>query len=291
MSAWLYLTVFPGGPDRMDAAVRGPVATVARDIRRTPACDRWFFIRYFDERGPHVRLRAHSPQRDAIDALQRRVEGLLRAELPGLAARPGALRRPLLPSPPSHATSDGRHVGLHHAVYEPEWDKYGGEPGVEVAERLFGASSDLVLELDAAGLDTGERAALSLRLMAAMAGAGVPPEQRRRFWLEYALHWTAGGSSPAGSRALRVLARAAEHVEPALTAHAARLDEATGARVDAYGAIAARTLAAARERGVGLTPGHLCFHHVHMTNNRLGMTLVEEALLAVVLARAEQEAR
>jgi len=82
--------------------------------------DRFFFLRYFDEGGHHLRLRLHVCGHDA----ERRTEARL-SEL--LLTQPSPIR-PL------------------HATYEPEVDKYGGPDGVGVAERHFSASSQLALE-------------------------------------------------------------------------------------------------------------------------------------------------
>lgn len=73
----------------------------------------FFFIRYSDSRGPHIRLRLKSD------------EATPRAELKALVA--------------SHFRS------VRFARYVPEVRRYGGRKGVEVAEQLFEASSTAAL--------------------------------------------------------------------------------------------------------------------------------------------------
>lgn len=288
---WLFYTLLPGGLERMDHAVDDLLRPAAQAIRATPGCDRWFYIRYYDDRGAHLRLRAHTARRDDADGLQRRLDALLCERLPAVAREAPQPRRPLLPTPPAHVMSSATGVGFEQSIYEPEWEKYGDAPGVAVAEELFEASSDIALELSDAGMGSGARAALSLALMGAVTDAGVQPQRRAGFWHDYAAYWTTGAGAQPTSPAARFLGRAAERVAPLLAPASAALaaDAASQGSIASYASAATSMLAAARERAVARSAEHLCFHHVHMTNNRLGMTLVEEALLAVVLARRQPE--
>jgi thiopeptide-type bacteriocin biosynthesis protein len=85
--------------------------------------DRWFFIRYGDPDW-HLRLRFHGkPARlheEVLPALQ-------------------AAAAPLL--------DDGRLWRIQFDTYEREVERYGGEAGIVVAERLFHADSEAVLAL------------------------------------------------------------------------------------------------------------------------------------------------
>ena len=63
---WLYLKLYPGRLDLLDAVatdVVGPFVTQHR-----VEWSRWFFLRYHDASGPHVRLRM-SLEPDAADAI------------------------------------------------------------------------------------------------------------------------------------------------------------------------------------------------------------------------------
>lgn len=66
--------------------------------------------------------------------------------------------------------------------------------------------------------------------------------------------------------------------------------EASRAAVGRYAWGFESMLVEARTRGLRLGIPHLAFHQIHTTNNRLGVTLIEEALLASALARDGQEA-
>ncbi|WP_211241706.1 thiopeptide-type bacteriocin biosynthesis protein [Patulibacter minatonensis] len=289
---WLFAAVSPGGPDRMDAGVATVVRDAADLLRATPEAERWFFLRYFDRRGPHLRLRVRARDRDDLDAVQHRLwprlqDGVRRAQ----ETTDVVARRPLLPSPPGLELPDGRHAGVEHRVYERELRKWGGHDGTAIAEDLFEASSDAVLALDGETLGTGERAALALTLMEAALRA-VPADEHARFWDGYAAWWCGAKQRPRQYPALRRgIDGAAAKARGPLTAAARRragYDGAAGA-LDAYAAAVGRMLADARAAGIERDVPHLCFHHVHMTNNRLGITLTEEALLGAVLAGVAQE--
>ncbi|CAM5241780.1 lantibiotic dehydratase C-terminal domain-containing protein [Streptomyces narbonensis] len=143
---WWYVRVYPGGPRLMDAAVRTLVPWLAGQAGRLGSED-WFFIRYWDATGHHVRLRLRAGA-DAVDAL----DAVAREELTGLLdtleERPAdsvGLLPGVLP-----AGSPTR--GITPALYAPESAKYGGPDGVALAERIFRLDSDFCARLDLAGL-------------------------------------------------------------------------------------------------------------------------------------------
>lgn len=292
MSNWLFYRVCPGGPGRMDAAVGGPVRRAARILRDDDGCESWFFLRYLDDRGPHVRLRVRAANRDGGDRLAERLEAELHPALDQLAGHEPRERRPLLPTPRSLALGRGEHLGLEHDVYEPEWRKYGGPEGVAVAEELFRISSNVVLAVDGERLGSADRAALALTLMASAAGAALPGPERPEFWQRYGAWWTGERRGlRQGPRLAAIVGRAADQIGAALRRAASATLQAGHVRAAAnlYASGFESMLAEARARGVRLGVPHLAFHHIHMTNNRLGMTLIEEALLAAVLARSGPE--
>jgi thiopeptide-type bacteriocin biosynthesis protein len=157
---WLFLVIRPGADEDLDPLVTdvvGPLADLARDDRESVL--RWFFLRYQDQTGPHVRLRLLCPLR-----LAEHFEQLA-------AVYSSGLPRPAL------------------ALYEPEWEKYGSADGVAHAERVFESSSILALELVREGLATQRRRAIALALMEASASIFLPCDRRREFWLTHAEAW------------------------------------------------------------------------------------------------------
>lgn len=140
-SEWLFVKLYAGvaGADQM---LRETVAPVVHEAVDRGLADRWFFIRYADPQ-PHLRVRFHG----APDALLGGLWPLLRAAA-----------APLL--------DDGRIRRLTLETYEREVERYGGPAGIELAEQVFHADSDAVLEivelLDPGDLGLEERWRLAL---------------------------------------------------------------------------------------------------------------------------------
>src|SRR5262249_39160010 len=119
---WLYYKICPGKFDRLDDVVRRIVAPGTDAVRRSSSLRRWFFTRYIDRNGPHIRLRIRVPATHT-EAVHSLLASLFDRELPALQSRD------LLPFVPN--AEDGFQTrewtpGWTAADYEPEYDKYGG---------------------------------------------------------------------------------------------------------------------------------------------------------------------
>jgi thiopeptide-type bacteriocin biosynthesis protein len=117
-SEWTYLKLYTGSATG-DRLLRDAIGPCARDLVGSGAADRWFFIRY-DDPGFHLRVRVHG------DAEH------IRTALDTLAAR---------------AIDEGLAHDAVMGTYQREIERYGGSEGVLVAERLFHADSDAVVDL------------------------------------------------------------------------------------------------------------------------------------------------
>ncbi|MFE9138826.1 thiopeptide-type bacteriocin biosynthesis protein [Streptomyces sp. NPDC007355] len=281
-TAWhLHLgTTARSAHDRAVTDVIGP--TVRELAPGTP----WFFIRYWQS-GPHLRLRVGD-----LDAGERaRVEAALTARL-AVAGAPAPGEEPLDPTAYRGAaerlaaageTGENTTVkdllppGVHPAVYEPEFDRYGGPALMPAAESLFELSSALVLAaLPKTGTER-QRAMLALRGTVAVAAALGDPAERAYYYahgLGAWRAWAAEAGHPAGL--LDTLTRVDGRVTLDETAHG----PFTGwhARIAAH-ADEIRTHSPAH-------PGMVLFSHAHMLHNRLGLSLLEELRTYAVLAHA-----
>jgi thiopeptide-type bacteriocin biosynthesis protein len=141
-SEWLYAKLYTGA-GTADQVLNHLVGPLVRSSLASVAADAWFFIRFADPDW-HLRLRLHGEP------------GRLHAEvLPSLEAAAA----PLLET--------GQLWRMQLDTYEREVERYGGDRGIELAERVFAADSEAVLTI--MGSLSGD-AGLDLRWRLAMCG-------------------------------------------------------------------------------------------------------------------------
>ncbi|MFI6639276.1 lantibiotic dehydratase C-terminal domain-containing protein [Streptomyces sp. NPDC050504] len=298
--------------------------------------DGYFFINYWLE-GPHVRLRVKPSCPEAAPEVARRtaraIDAFL-AERPALyevdsgflndfyntlfdIEFPGAERG-------HYVDSQGRmnlrpNNSRSTEPYEPEYGKYGGPAGIELAEWHFRHSSDLVI--DALGTKNLHLRTVLLgtaaQLMMVMAATFLPGEDELAEYLDsYYEFWHRAfpGTGFIGSEEYDSNYAA---MAPKLTARFAAIRAAVAE--DDRGVLPASLArwaehcAELRERAVRLArEGDLVFRswdgerdervtdpaaalplllspYMHMTNNRLHVTIRDEAYLAHVLGRCLRE--
>ncbi|WP_309896486.1 lantibiotic dehydratase [Archangium sp.] len=121
-SEWLYLKLY-SGPVTLERLLGGALGEAVRQAVASGAVDRWFFIRYQDPE-PHLRLRFHGAS-----------ERLLAEVLPRLSAACAAV------------LEEGSGWRVQLDTYQREVERYGGPVGIALAEELFQADSEAVLDL------------------------------------------------------------------------------------------------------------------------------------------------
>lgn len=203
--------------------------------------------------------------------------------------------------------------------YEPEYGKYGGPAGVALAEWHFQHSSALVIDA-AASRNMHLRTVvlgLSAQLMMVLAGTFVPDREHLAGLLErYHAFWQRGFSSTnyadangydeAFGAMAEELARRFGSIRTALASgqlaglpgllrrwaeHCAELRARVTALAEA-GELTFRGIERDAELRITSPAGALAMlasPYLHMTNNRLGITIRDEAYLSYVLARALRE--
>jgi thiopeptide-type bacteriocin biosynthesis protein len=121
-SEWVYARLYAGASnaDRLLSHLIGPVS---QTLLSRGWIDRWFFIRYADP-DQHLRWRLHVAGRTRASSVQRCLE---RAITKALAS--GLVRR------------------LVFDTYEREVERYGGDAGVDAAERYFWIDSEAIVQL------------------------------------------------------------------------------------------------------------------------------------------------
>lgn len=157
-SEWLYVKLYTG-TSTADGLLRDIVGPTVREALASGAADSWFFIRYADPEW-HLRVRLHGD--------------------------PAALHGQVLPALHESLAAflaDGRLWKVQLDTYDREVERYGGPEGIELAERLFRADSDAVLEIiemieGDEGADIRWRLAL-LGCDLLLSDLGLTPEDRR----------------------------------------------------------------------------------------------------------------
>lgn len=200
--------------------------------------------------------------------------------------------------------------------YEPEYVKYGGPAGVALAERHFEHSSDTVLQLvSTTNLHVRNvMFGLALQLMAVSTMTFLPaPEDGTRFHEGYQTMWETtmlAKDSPTRDGFEANYAQMADQLDERLSAVRAAIESGSPESLPGFLGTWAVHLAQLRDEVLAATAaGELIFPErvlegdrvittdpavtlrtmlvpfIHMTNNRLGVSIVEEVYLSHLLAR------
>lgn len=289
-SPWLYYKVYTAGGA---AALEWLITHTLPEVVRCGAIDRWFFLRYRDRGGLHLRLRLHTSTAFAA-TLRETVEPLLKRALEEQPSAPPTRYRPTIPPLNAGAVARDKTVSrLESEEYEPEIDNFGVR-GVSIAEHLFQASSEIVMRLlidERAGRCS--RKTLAPILMQDVLDAFPPAQGAPTFWERYARYWL--GEDPAQIAAWQPLFMAkAETLRSRglpVVVPDKQLPEAAVQHVRTWRAtlkVATNAYASLDEEPARRHNGELAAHFVHLMNNRLGLLQLEEAYLATLLSFARK---
>ncbi len=329
---WVSLHVYYSGD--ADPMIVETVRPLVARLREDGLIDGWFFVKYW-KGGPHLRLRFHPVSAEARDEVTTRAAGAVQEFL---------TRRPALFDVYTDAESRGRvykkmyvaeygeeswnreygadgqmpfepNNSVAPAPYEPEYDRYGGETGVAIAEWHFERSSDLTAHLLAVS-NTHVRPVLlglatQLMLMSAYTFLGEDAAVRR-FFQRYRAFWEAAYDEPTAERHA-AFDRSFELTRATFEAKLARIRDLAGGGAEQPSGIERTWLThcrdlrdrvrAAADRGElrFRSPGGgdpepmpygeplvtvLLSSYVHMTDNRLGASPGQEAYLSYLVERA-----
>ena len=283
---WLYFLLYVGEQERTDLCLAEVVTPLVRSALATPGIDRWFFLRYLDDAGPHLRLR-FAGDVDAINDLFLRAGPALAHRLqtlPELEVEPAT---PLVGSahaPRRQGAVASRPPTLELGVYEPEYAKYGGPAGVALAERVFQASSQIALDnLQHLG-DRTTRALWAMAMMQTVLEACLAHQDGPTFWEQYAWHWSGAARPGAGPLREHLTKQAAPRAEAVRQRIDRLLREPTTRRLLVGHAEVIRTALDEAEQ-LNLPPARddLVFHQIHLMNNRIDLGPTDEAYLATLL--------
>jgi thiopeptide-type bacteriocin biosynthesis protein len=327
VKSWVSLHVYYNkDPRELLTECVGPLLD---ELRGAAILERAFFIRYF-EGGSHVRLRLLPSAAGAAPELEARARSAIGAYL---TRRPSLLGSPDPFMPPMFSRwfeleygadrlrevygPEGRipffpNNSIRSVEYRPEYGRYGGAAGVDLAERHFETSSNVALgclrEANAHVRSILLGHAIQLMQIALLVLLRDEAAMRE-FLSRYEAHWIASYevAEPDGRPQLEPKYRrlaaglAARYREACRTvAEGAAFGTATATRWrDEMVSLRARLEEAWTARALEVPSGvgtfdaamaYLLPSYVHMTNNRLGVRIVEEAYLAYLLRRTIEDA-
>lgn len=302
------------------------VAPLVAKLRERGLISRYFFIRYWMG-GPHVRLRL-LPAEGVAEAS---VKEVVEADIAAFLARRPALyeidRAALAPlyrnmyeaeyGAEEFAARFGEGGELpfydnntfHYIDYEPEYDRYGGEAGVDLAERHFEVSSDMVLRLvretnmHVRGIVMGH----SVQMMLQMCYAFLGDEERIVAFLERYMEFWQTSYAQNSQKLYPGFDRKYAHMEAKLRNRVEEVRRLTRGDDPSAGTeserlwlahikeVRAEALRLAAEKRLPLSGEVddpeialviLLSGYLHMTNNRLGVSILDEIYLSYLVARA-----
>jgi thiopeptide-type bacteriocin biosynthesis protein len=204
---WVSLHIFYVGT--LEPLLLDAIEPLVQDLRERKLIQRFFFIRYWQE-GPHLRLRLLPAEGISREDVQRRAEEALLAYLkrsPSLYTLDNEQRSPsykemflaeytLEEWQELYGESDEMPLRANNSVhaipYEPEYGRYGGSEGVELAEWHFEKSSEMVFKLARTTNLHMRSILLGLALQLAISlGLGLLEDRAQvaRFFAQYEQFW------------------------------------------------------------------------------------------------------
>ena len=283
---WLYLKMYLGqAVERLDALI---VEVIPKVLKRD-VVERWFFLRYYDQQGVHLRLRVRLAPHQSQAAMH--IQETCQKTLDELHRLAPSDYRPMVVPPgfdPRAMVPPTAQVALVQDVYEPEHEKFGGADAMPIAEEVFEVSSGIAVQVlhdEAAGAYS--RKTVAPCFLAAAREVFDSKEGASQFWRQYSTYWLGGDTPAAQDWRQRFFDKGQQlaHAEIPIVAGPGALPQEAAPLVDQWRAALERASSAY----AGLAPlssavaDVLAFNFAHLMNNRLGLTSLEEAYLATLL--------
>ncbi|MDO8226582.1 thiopeptide-type bacteriocin biosynthesis protein [Bacillus cabrialesii] len=285
MKEWVFYSIYVPRAEYLENIIINIVTPIVKQVKDSVQVHKWFFIRYIDMQGPHIRLR-FLVNEDDLDIVEEITEEHLHRNLSKVLAEPLSEMSRLLP-----VKTDTRSFesGFQQEEYEPEYEKYGGVQGVHIAEDIFQSSSELVLSLlNDPGFKDNDRFDFALFLMNKTAEhASLSADQARDLWESMLHHWS-GADYTEGITYKTKLEEAAEKRIDVINVVVEKMHSNPFVikLTEGYQKILQRAFSQIQEsEKIRTSHSHLSFHYIHMMNNRLGVWPIEEAYLGALLAQ------
>lgn len=252
----------------------------------------WFFLRYLDDHGLHLRIRIRLPGSES-SSVERELYQMIHDGLSLLSQRAPSQYIPLVSFDSYAATPINENIPIYcvRDRYIPEFDVFGGESGMLIAESVFQSSSAIAREL-LLSESRGDlnRKDFALPLFYEALKVWIDASAIDDFLERYSNFWLSGNpdigiyKSAFTEKAYLMLEDGAEIIAPAF------LQETIASSLISQWR---DTLRQAKEQYKKDCPVYtsiladtLAFYFIHLMNNRLGFTTLDESYLAVLLSKA-----
>lgn len=278
---WIYYNFFLKHVELLDHAVDRVVTEAYQKLSRKMEVYRWFYIRYFDYAGPHIRLRflLRADQMEHASQLLDELFARYSEEMKDINTVPS---KRLIPVHVEALNQGNGETRYELSMYEPEADKYGGKQGVAISEELFQHSSELGIKL-IGGILSGEinRFSVGLRIMDSVLKKNFTRmTEIDAFLTQYLAYWSGSVHSDWTAYRDQLLSSAEKRID--LTWNILNPDNPDPA-AEEYGLFTQHIFRQMESEGVSKARSDLMFNYTHMMNNRLGIWPLEEAYLAALL--------
>ncbi|WP_162309104.1 thiopeptide-type bacteriocin biosynthesis protein [Brevibacillus antibioticus] len=283
MHEWLYYKIYSERNNHFDVMIKeivAPACNLLVQHKIHPA--KWFFIRYVDYTGYHLRVR-FKISTQGLDQATKVLESYFSEMIPCVLKMDVVPPRSLIPVQQDHNKKNAESPGtIELAVYEPEISKYGGSEGVSKAEPIFQQSSELVVNsIEDIIVGQIDRYLLGLAIMKLKLDTLFLHDEKEEllFLQHYLFYWTGAKYSASGQQlAKKFLELTIKKVKAIESDMTELLPIVNRTYISLVASTIEQVLKISHKSKV-----ELLFHYIHMMNNRLGITPLEEAYLAAIL--------
>lgn len=171
---WLSVHLFYSDLDQL---LTKAVFPFVHQMKAQNAFSQYFFIRY-SEGGKHVRLRMKTTQ---LDFLKATVTHYFNTFFKNYPFQKAVIQEQIYPN-----------NSIQHIDYQPEWQRYGGQKGLLVAEQQFQLSSETVQAIMVADSDWSYESLIGVALqlhLVFMKAVGFDTIELKPFWCTYFKKW------------------------------------------------------------------------------------------------------
>jgi thiopeptide-type bacteriocin biosynthesis protein len=156
---WISTHIYFNDFSEMDEFILAFIHPLVDQMRQEGLVRKYFFIRYHDNSGIHIRFRINQPDPE--------IQHFLRISIPKLLSEHFD-RFPLEVG--QGASSFRLPQSCHFESYEPEYNRYGGKKGVRISEKHFQDSSDMAIRIIKNGIRSpADKALLAIQSVLSLA--------------------------------------------------------------------------------------------------------------------------